>query len=168
MTRPRASFAHLALRVADLERQSRFYCEVLGFEAATPYEAGGAKVATFMDVSARSFRGRFLRRAGFHLELLQYEPTRPGRSRDADEVGIAHLSFVVDNIAEVAERVLEAGGQMLTQMDQAFGATTVRFAFCADPDGNRIELVEYTGDADPAPHAGFLGMRDFGWPPALA
>jgi catechol 2,3-dioxygenase-like lactoylglutathione lyase family enzyme len=167
MTAPRSSFAHLALCVADLEKQARFYCNVLGFEAATPYDASGTKVAAFMDVTARSFRGQFLRRADFHLELLQYEPTQPGRSRTADDVGIAHLSFVVDNIAEVGERVLAEGGRMLTRMDHAFGATIVRFAFCTDPDGNRIELVEYVEDADPAPHAGFLGMSDFGWPPTL-
>jgi predicted enzyme related to lactoylglutathione lyase len=165
---PRSAFAHLALCVSDLDAVAQFYCNVLGFEAATTYQAAGTKVSTFMDTTSRSFRGRFLRRGDFHLELIQYDPTRPGRGRDADEVGIAHLSFVVDNIAAMTDDVVTEGGQMMARMEHAFGADAVRFAFCTDPEGNRIELVEYDGDADPAAHARFLGMNDFGWPPKLA
>jgi catechol 2,3-dioxygenase-like lactoylglutathione lyase family enzyme len=164
---PRSAFAHVALGVSDIDRLARFYCNVLGFESATTYQAAGKKVSTFMDTSARSFRGQFLRREAFHLELIQYDPTRPGRGRDADQVGIAHLSFVVDNIAAMTDDIATEGGRMLAEMEHDFGSGAVRFAFCTDPDGNRIELVEYSAGADPSAHAEFLGMSDFGWPPSL-
>ena len=43
-------------------------------------------------------------------------------------------------------------------------ASRVTIAFCLDPDGNRIELVEHRDEVGRTKHADFLGAGALGWP----
>jgi predicted enzyme related to lactoylglutathione lyase len=168
-TRGPCSFSHIAISVADLPRATAFYTEVFNFGSGRPYSAAGRKVAALMEADARGFEAVFLRLGPVLLELIEHASPQPCRMtpRPAVQVGLAHLSFVVDDLAETIRRLESSGGQMRTRMRHEFepGHAT-EIAFATDPDGNRIELICHPGDAPADAHARFLGMEELGWPGA--
>jgi glyoxylase I family protein len=167
--RTQARFSHIAMSVADLERAVDFYTGVFGFSAGKPYAAAGRRVAALMEADPQGFDGVFLRLDDLLLELLAHaRPIPPDQvPRRAAELGIAHLSFVVDDLAEVIARVEAAGGHVRTRLQHEFepGPAT-EIVFCTDPDGNRIELIEHPDRAQAGAHRRFLGLSDLGWPAA--
>jgi len=71
---------------------------------------------------------------GIGLEVF-IDPSHPPRSTP-EPLGPRHLSLRVDKVEETAEELgLEIGPVMSDW-------TGVRFAFCADPDGNVVQLHE--------------------------
>lgn len=71
---------------------------------------------------------------GIGLEIF-VDPSHPPRS-NPEPLGPRHLSLRVDKVEETAEELgLEIGPVMSDW-------TGVRFAFCADPDGNVVQLHE--------------------------
>ena len=164
-----AHFSHLALTVRDLEQQAEFYSAAFGCTRGNEYLSRGRRVATLMEVAPSGFRGVFLRLDDFYLELLEYvdlEPATPPRSAAA--AGFAHISLVVPDVRAALSTVLSAGGSARQTLDHSFtgGDTATRIAFCLDPEGNRIELIEHPDDAEAGEHATFLGLGSLGWPAA--
>ena len=65
---------------------------------------------------------------------------------------MTHLSFRVGDLEAVAAKVVELGGAIVetsrTTID--LGETPLRFVYCTDPDGVRVELMDL-GGADQRP-----------------
>jgi lactoylglutathione lyase len=121
---------HVGLRVADLERSLAFYTavgyEVVGRVPETPLGA-----LTMIKLPGDEFVA---------IELV-HDPER----RDAD-VGRGPEHFVIqvesmeDTVAALAERGVEA--EVPTSPD---GSDDFSTTWIVDPDGNRIELVQWPG-----------------------
>jgi catechol 2,3-dioxygenase-like lactoylglutathione lyase family enzyme len=140
------TFSHFGICVSDLERSLRFYCDALGFEKAESHEIGRefARLMDFPDVVVTS---QFIRKGTTAIELLAFSEPAPfgDRVRRAvNQLGLTHLSFRVRDLDATAAKVLERGGTIvetsLTTID--FGETPLRFVYCTDPDGVRVELMD--------------------------
>lgn len=164
----RARYSHLAISVADIERSRGFYVGALGFAAAQPYVAGGRRVATLMECDPAGFTGLFLRCGDVLVELLEHHAGRTAdpMARAADEHGLAHISFIVDDLDRAVAAVEAHGGALRTRFEHVFGpgGTGSVIVFCTDPDGNRIELIQHADDVETASHAEYLGLDRLGWP----
>ena len=58
----------------------------------------------------------FLRRDGFSIELLGFRSPKPhgdGTRRPMDQLGLTHLSLLVDDVDAIAERVVAFGGSVV-------------------------------------------------------
>ncbi|WP_216892641.1 VOC family protein [Nocardia alni] len=160
-------FSHLALVVTDVEKVATFYVEGLGFRRGERYSAAGRRVSGLMDIEPDGFEGVFLGRGDFRLELLGYRtPVDAGeRPRIASKPGYAHTSFVVDDFERAIEAIERAGGRLLHRLhNQYVGPGETAIAFCADPDGNRVELIWHPSQGEADAHIGFLGIAGIGWP----
>jgi catechol 2,3-dioxygenase len=121
---PQVRIGHVHLKVADLERSLRFYCDVLGFELTQRYGAQGA----------------FLSAGGYHhniglntCESLGGSPPPPGTT------GLYHVAIVYPTrnaLADALRRVLEAG----IELDGASDHGVSEALYLRDPDDNGIEL----------------------------
>jgi lactoylglutathione lyase len=140
------TFSHFGICVSDLECSLRFYCDALGFEKAESHEIGRefARLMDFPDVVVTS---QFIRKGATAIELLAFSEPAPfgDRVRRAiNQLGLTHLSFRVGDLDATAAKVLELGGAIvetsLTTID--FGETPLRFVYCTDPDGVRVELMD--------------------------
>jgi len=140
------TFSHFGICVSDLERSLHFYCDALGFEKAESHEIGRefARLMDFPDVVVTS---QFIRKGTTAIELLAFSEPAPfgDRVRRAvNQLGLTHLSFRVGDLDATAAKVLERGGTIvetsLTTLD--FGETPLRFVYCTDPDGVRVELMD--------------------------
>lgn len=133
---------HLAFRVADIERATQFYVEVFGAEIVTnPFVIEGDFATAMMDgAEGVRFQLRHLRFDSGMLELFEFMSSGvPSPPATPTEAKILHAGFQVDDVDAVAAKVEHAGGRVLMPVT-AWG--NYKLTFCADPDGNIIELAD--------------------------
>ena len=133
--------SHIGVCVSDLERSLRFYCDGLGFEKAETHLidntfADGLEVERDVDLDSV-----FIRHDGLSIELLYYRSPAPTGHPSASrgQLGLTHLSFVVDDVDAAVAALVEAGGTLLEATRTK--APGVDLVFLADPDGTRVELM---------------------------
>jgi catechol 2,3-dioxygenase-like lactoylglutathione lyase family enzyme len=109
-------FAHMLLKVSDLERSSRFYVDLLGFKVrpAKPLADG------------RPF-----------VPFTQGLALTAGGPNSAPQID--HIAFKAKDVRSIAARLKGAGVRFDRDLhDGIYGLTIYVF----DPDGNMIELFE--------------------------
>ena len=133
---PRAVFNHVGQCTTDLDRATRFYVELLGFEVerelVVPDAASGPLLGVDPPVGLEAV---YLRCGGFTLELMVFDrPDNPGwTERVMNEPGLTHLSISVDDFDAVVGQVETLGGQVVSRLPNAVMAR--------DPDGQLIEIL---------------------------
>ena len=138
--KPTTTFSHIGVCVSNMERSTRFYTEALGFEISYSLEAG-APFNIMTEMPEMKLHATFMTRGALMIELLYHEiPTTigPAERRPMNQLGLTHLSFVIDDIAAVADLIDKYGGRALSQTKVTSPAGDMMF--CTDPDGARIEL----------------------------
>lgn len=124
---------HTMLRVRDLERSIRFYCDVLGMKLLRKKDyPGGRFTLAFVGTDSES-------------ESTVLELTYNWEVRDY-ELGNAfgHVALGVDDIHATCARLRAAGATITREPGPMKHGTTV-IAFLEDPDGYAIELIEEKG-----------------------
>ncbi len=130
--------------MSDLERSLRFYCEGLGFEQAEGYDLDDTMLPGLdraLEIAGPvRMRSQMITHGGLKMELLWFASPGPTGAPAArrNELGFTHVSFIVDDIDEVAARLVALGGTTLPDTRAVLGYAVV---FVADPDGTRVELM---------------------------
>ena len=144
-----AQFSHFGICVSDLEHSLRFYCDALGFEKAESHEIG-REFATLMDLPDVAVTSQFIRKGPTAIELLAFHEPAPFGDRErraVNQLGLTHMSFRVDDLAATEMRIVELGGAVVessrTKID--LGGHQLEFVYCTDPDGVRVELMDFGG-----------------------
>ena len=110
------AFAHLLLKVADIERAQRFYVDLLGFTVrpAKPLPDGRPFVP-------------------FHqgLALTSGGPETPQQ--------IDHIAFKANDVRAISARLKAANARFFRELHDGIYGLTI---YVADPDDNMIELYE--------------------------
>lgn len=145
-------FSHVGVCCSDLDRSTRFYCDVLGFRELFTMELG-PEVAPTMEVDGR-FRSRMLARDDLRLELLCWsdpEAEGDGTRRPMTLLGMTHLCFRVDDVDDLVAAAGRAGGAAhphTLSVQEALGVdgAPVKTMYLTDPDGVRVEVMSGTPD----------------------
>lgn len=133
---------HTAIRVTDIGRATRFYEQVFGAKVLTnPFVIEGEFAEEMMEGPAGvRFKLRQLGFASGVIELFQFlQPINPTSPQHGSESSILHMGFHVDDVDVAARLVEQFGGRLLHPVTQ-WGDS--KLVFCADPDGNVIELAD--------------------------
>lgn len=127
------ALAHICFVVRDLEAAEVFYRDGLGLRPAFDFiNEAGERFGVYLHVGGRSF-----------VELFQGQPAPV-----EGQVSYQHFCLEVDDVeATVGE--LRARGMEVT--DPQLGSDRSWQAWLQDPDGNRIELHQYTLESKQAP-----------------
>src|SRR4051794_9090720 len=118
---------HVGLRVADLERSIRFYTSV-GYEVLGQVPATELGSLTMLKLPGEEFVA---------LELVHDSAHGPVEPR-----GISHLVIQVEDVHETVAR-LAAGGFRTEEAGSPDGSADFWTAWVTDPDGYRIEFVQW-------------------------
>ena len=121
---PRVDIGHVHLKVADIERALRFYCDVLGFELQQRF---GAQAAF---VSAGGYH--------HHIGLNSWE-SRGGSPPPPGTTGLYHVAIRYPTRATLGDalrRLVDAG----IGLDGASDHGVSEALYLRDPDGNGVEL----------------------------
>ncbi len=119
---------HAAYRVTDLTAALGFY-ETLGYEVVGRVDLDGGASLTMLKFPTEEF---------VSLELVH----RPTDEPVDLGTGFSHLPVQVDDLAGTVESLSRAGLQ-LGPIEEPGGADGPRTSFLTDPDGYRIELVQW-------------------------
>lgn len=147
-----ARFGHVNMIAHDWRRLAEFYTRVFGMEIVPPLrDYRGADVEAGTGVVGAALRGAHLRLPGFGatgptLEIYQYESGPERLPSAANRPGYQHIAFVVPDVEEARQAVLDADGG---KVGSVVTLTTddgrrVTWAYVTDPEGNYIELQSWS------------------------
>jgi len=127
--------AHVCYTVTDIEKSILFYTEKLGFRHAFDFRnAEGVRTGVYLKIGdGRSF-----------IELFQAE----GMSVESAKIGFQHLCLETEDI-EAARAELNRLGVETTE--PLFAGDNAWQIWITDPDGNRIEIHQYTDSSLQSP-----------------
>ncbi|MDQ7903731.1 VOC family protein [Phytohabitans sp. ZYX-F-186] len=133
--------SHTGVCVRDLDKAMRFYVDGLGFEVGPKYDIDRPISETSGDVRLVS---QFLKREALLLELLYWISPQPIGEPSAKryQLGLTHLSFVVDDVHAAGEWLARHGGTIVEgTYSHSLTPNEVEILFVSDPDGTRVELM---------------------------
>ncbi len=122
---PQMWMGHVNLRVSDVERSIRFYCDVFGFEVKR--HRPGSPLA-FLGVGG----------AAFQLGLDE-SSSKNGSPASPGSTGLDHIAIHYPTrkaLATAARRLLVHGVQIVEADDHHIGESI----YCLDPDENMVEI----------------------------
>lgn len=133
-------FDHTRIIVSDLQTSRDFYETQLGMEVlveTTPTRSEALDVLVEPGVAVSLVMGRV---CGHLVELLQYDDVAVGPLPSRPSLGASGFSVTVADI-DAAWTIAEE--QSITASPHVMEVSGVRLFFITDPDGGRIELIEY-------------------------
>jgi catechol 2,3-dioxygenase-like lactoylglutathione lyase family enzyme len=143
-------FHHAAIATPNLERFLEFYCGVLGCEVAWTFgwDAPSPEADAVTGLRGSAARAAMLRLGDSFLEVFEFTapPATPAAGdRPVNRPGITHICLQVQNIKAEYER-LETAGMRFHCPPQAQDTGWVTYG--RDPDGNVVELLEFSTPTD--------------------
>jgi lactoylglutathione lyase len=129
------TFRYTGIRVTDLERSLRFYCEGLGLR-----EQGRGRMS-----HGGTFVGLEDPESHFELELNLYPDDSPYATPYHVGEGLDHLGVVVPDARETIERLRAMGARVA--VEPWFEQGRYWIGFVEDPDGIWVEIQDPPSDA---------------------
>lgn len=136
---------HVGIPVFDMEKAKGFYIGLLGFTIRSDEIEEGPFLSTiigFPEAKAHIIKATCT--GGWMVELLHYHNphnTSKGQESKLQDVANLHIALTVDDIDAEFRRLREAGVAFISEPTISPNGYA-KVAFCQDPDGNYIELVE--------------------------
>jgi catechol 2,3-dioxygenase-like lactoylglutathione lyase family enzyme len=135
---------HTGIVVRNIDKAISFYGH-LGFNLkARELESGKFidQVVGILDVRVET--AKLINDERQMIELLQYH-SHPSflefSLRIASQPGLSHIAFTVDDVAKTLDTIESLGGLRVNHPAINI-KRTVKVAYCHDPEGNLLELVE--------------------------
>ncbi|MBW2058530.1 MAG: VOC family protein [Deltaproteobacteria bacterium] len=144
-------YVHTNLVAGDWRRLAAFYETVFGCRPVPPErDLSGRWLDRATGLAGARISGIHLRLPGHGengptLEIFQYASLagRPATAPNAP--GFSHVAFGVDDVAETARAVFDAGGRPVGELvsHEVSGIGLLTFQYVADPEGNIIEIQNW-------------------------
>ena len=139
------SMNHSGFVVKDLDKAITFYRDIMGLELISMYEREGKSISQVVGYENAHLKIAILSiEDGHKLELIQY--VYPSGSEciesERNALGSTHLAFNVENIDETWRELVGKGAVKLNPPVAVAPGKVV--CYMRDPDGNWIELMEYS------------------------
>ncbi len=146
--------AHVAFNVHDMEKALQFYCEGLGLEHAYTVlyddiydrlmkdHAPAEALASVEKMKGRPWHAYLKIADGQFLELFYTYHEEPLPGDLSGKCGYQHLCLEVADIHQAWEELTARGVEPTSQIRRGIDRS-YQF-WVADPDGNRIEIMQYT------------------------
>ena len=127
------TLGHINIKVRDFKTSVQFY-ETLGFKP-------------FLELTDEDHKPWIIYLRfddNLYLELIGGAGKDPAPGPEI--TGFNHMCITVDNIEKAAKELDAAGFKLMNPLSLKIGLDNNRGAWVADPDGNRIELMEMAPD----------------------
>ena len=135
---------HFGIVVSDIEKSLHFYRDLLGLKIKIDMLEEGKfidSISGLTNVKVRTVK--MSADDGNLIELLRYEShkRKPRKNNELPNIGASHPAFTVENLDYEYERLKENGVEFNCP-PQISRDGKAKVAFCKDPEGNFVELVE--------------------------
>ncbi len=145
-------YAHTNIISKDWQALADFYQEVFDCVPVPPARDQSKDwLAKGTGVPNAHLKGMHLRLPGHGdngptLEIYSYASGMPDKPEAlANRLGIGHLAFEVEDVAEVLKQVLATGGSALGEIVEAQveGVGKLTMIYATDPEGNILEIQNW-------------------------
>ena len=139
MERPQpGQLGHSCIRVKDIDKSVAFYNGLLGMPIVERREP-----------PAIGIRMAALGSQANYLEVFQIRPDAVMENVDPQTLRLNHVCLWVEGLEELEARAQAAGSPFTqkTGSNSNWVGAAIRVNWVVDPDGNRVELLEWTGPA---------------------
>jgi predicted enzyme related to lactoylglutathione lyase len=144
-------YVHTNIIARNWRALAAFYIRVLDCKPVPPErDLSGPWLEAATGIHGAHLTGQHLRLPGHGptgptLEIFSYGAQRDGPAAAPDTPGLAHLAFLVDDVAETARQVLAAGGSVVGELvcHDVPGVGRLVFQYLRDPEGNILELQSW-------------------------
>jgi len=135
---------HIGIAISDKEKALHFYRDLLGLKIIKDMNESGDftdKMLGLQGVNVNTIKMKA--DDGNLIELLHFASHQesPDLSRKISSIGCTHVAFTVENLDEIYKMLIEEGIAFVSPPQIAPGEHA-KAAFCKDPDGTFIELIE--------------------------
>ena len=120
---------HLAINTKNFPKSLEFYREILGFRELETIDMESCSI-TYLEIPG-----------GGKMELFDYRNKNRYLEKEEDDVGIRHLAFTVENVAE-HENQLRNKGVTITLPTTDLPELGARVLLFLDPNGVTLEFCE--------------------------
>ena len=120
---------HTMLRVSDLDRSLKFYCELLGMKLIRKHDFPEGRFTL-------AFVGYGTEKDSTVLELTHNWDVKDYEHGSA----YGHIAIGVDDVYAACGEIRSLGGNIVREAGPMKGGSTV-LAFVEDPDGYKVELL---------------------------
>lgn len=142
---------HTGYTVSNLDRSLGFYRDLLGCEVIATQEKHGGYLAEIVGYPDAHVRMAHLRAPGSAhvIELFEYLAPKSANAQEEPrleprDLGTSHISFVVDDLTVIYERLRGAGVEFFSppvEIDTGINAGG-KALYLRDPDGIPMELFQ--------------------------
>ncbi|MDO8953350.1 MAG: lactoylglutathione lyase [Gammaproteobacteria bacterium] len=123
-------FAHVMIRVGDLDRSIQFYTDAFGMKLLKKTDNEAYKY-TLAFIGYGPEADNTVIELTYNWDVTEYDLGK----------GFGHFAFWVEDVAAACEAIKAKGGIITREPGPVKGGTTI-IAFVRDPDGYQIELIE--------------------------
>ena len=137
---------HIGVVVTDIEQSLQFYRDILGFKILKKADESGTCLDNFLNMQNTNVTTiKMIDPNNNILELLYFnshlESSDTNKSRRLTEIGCSHFALTVNDLDALYSTLKEQGIEF-NYPPQVSDDGNVKIAFCRDPDGTFIEMVE--------------------------
>lgn len=135
---------HTGIVVSNMEQSLKFYRDILCLKVVTDFTEEGEYIDSILGLSGVCLRMvKLTADDDSMVELLQYisHPNNPPIKTKIYDLGCSHVAFTVEDLDKEYERLLK-NGVKFNYKPYVSPDGYAKVAFCHDPDGTSIELVE--------------------------
>ncbi|WP_416051151.1 VOC family protein [Cupriavidus basilensis] len=136
----------VGIAVRDLPRMRRFYEQVLGFAFVSEVAVPAASAVQAAMHAGGYTAVRLQTSYGERIKLLApVQAPAPAATPEyiLDKANATYLTFIVDDIQAAVDKLLAADVEFLTGPQRIEVRPGTYLAFCRDPEGNVLEIVQY-------------------------
>jgi catechol 2,3-dioxygenase-like lactoylglutathione lyase family enzyme len=142
------SLRHIGITVVDMEKMQNFYCDLLGCKLLKTMEESGEVIDNFSGLKGIEVTTTKMELPkGGVIELLKYHSPKGNDVvlqniyKKIIQVGISHYALSVNDLDSLYENLMKEEISFFYKV-QTSPDGNVKIAFCRDPEGNILELVE--------------------------
>ena len=147
-------FAHTNIVSKDWRKLVAFYTLTFQCKLVPPVrKQSGAWLEKGTGLQNAALEGAHLLLPGYGekgptLEIYQYDSIEEQDKPFPNHQGFGHIAFEVENVAEIAETLIQNGGTLAGKITQkeVKGVGKITFVYARDPEGNLIELQQWKYD----------------------
>lgn len=153
--------AHLGFNCKDLDRTVRFYEDILGCtekfslyygdmipdDPAERAEMDQEFLRKISEISSVRWIVYLEWQDGFFIELFNEVDAHINNPYDPAHYGFTHFDFVVDDIHAYYQELIDRGAGEYIDLTPRFQVDRSWTMWFHDPEGNRIEVHQYTEDS---------------------
>jgi predicted enzyme related to lactoylglutathione lyase len=144
-------YKHTNIVANDWERLVRFYQEVFECEVLAPgRDLAGLELSRGVGLENAQLKGVHLRLPGYAedgptLEIYQYAEVSDRGPAAANDRGLTHIAFEVDDVDASYRKALQHGGRKIADITsfEVPNAGIVTFVYVEDPEGNIVEIQRW-------------------------